>query len=137
MHDIGLNAVKDIIADVACGMCLLESVSFIHRDLAARNVVLTKEFVAKVADFGLSTRINPVYGYYKCASNGKLPLRWMAPESIMAGSFSVKSTLRWSACGERLCCTETPTVEPLSRILGLKSDEAFLLHFQRGLSMPD
>ena len=32
-------------------------VSFIQRDLAARNVLLTHDFNAKVADFGLSARL--------------------------------------------------------------------------------
>ena len=36
------------------GMSYLEKQHIVHRDLAARNVLLDRNSVAKVADFGLS-----------------------------------------------------------------------------------
>jgi len=72
----------------------------IHKDLAARNVLLTKDFTAKVADFGLS-RFTSTSEFQ---SSGQLiyigqrtfgPLKWMAPESIEARVFSSKSDV-WS-----------------------------------------
>lgn len=32
----------------------MEKENFIHRDLAARNILIGEEYVAKIADFGLS-----------------------------------------------------------------------------------
>ncbi|KAL5262560.1 hypothetical protein ACHWQZ_G008083 [Mnemiopsis leidyi] len=52
----------------------------VHRDVAARNVLVFSDVVVKLADFGLSRHIEEE-GYYK-ASKGRLPIKWMAPESI-------------------------------------------------------
>ena len=44
-------------AEIAAGMAHLGAHNFIHRDLAARNVLLGSGMVCKVADFGLSRRV--------------------------------------------------------------------------------
>ncbi|ROT66921.1 focal adhesion kinase [Penaeus vannamei] len=58
----------------------LESKKFVHRDIAARNVLVYSHDCVKLADFGLSRWVEE-QSYYK-ASKGKLPIKWMAPESI-------------------------------------------------------
>ena len=35
-------------------MRYLESQNIVHKDVAARNVLLTKQMIAKIADFGLA-----------------------------------------------------------------------------------
>lgn len=47
-------------------------------------------FVIKVADFGLAENTGSKE-YYREAKNVKLPLRWMAPESMGDYMFSEKS----------------------------------------------
>lgn len=54
--------------------------SLICRDIAARNVLVYSHDCVKLADFGLSRWVEE-QSYYK-ASKGKLPIKWMAPESI-------------------------------------------------------
>jgi len=50
-------------------------------------------FVIKVADFGLSESIDTSKDYFRQSQDEviKLPLKWMAPESINDGLFSEKS----------------------------------------------
>ncbi|XP_062622322.1 focal adhesion kinase 1-like isoform X3 [Saccostrea cucullata] len=67
----------------------LESKKFVHRDIAARNVLVSSHDCVKLGDFGLS-RIVDEQSYYK-ASKGKLPIKWMAPESINFRRFTTAS----------------------------------------------
>lgn len=46
-----------IAAQVAEGMCYLESQNYIHRDLAARNILVGENNTCKVGDFGLARLI--------------------------------------------------------------------------------
>lgn len=55
-------------------MSYLHSRKCIHRDLAARNVLIDKNLVAKIADFGLARTVN-ANDYYKKNSDGCLPVR--------------------------------------------------------------
>lgn len=59
------------------------------RDIAARNVLVSARDCVKLADFGLSRWVED-QSYYK-ASKGKLPIKWMAPESINFRRFTTAS----------------------------------------------
>lgn len=66
----------------------------IHRDLAARNVLITEDRLCKVADFGFARDIE-ANKIYERKTEGRLPIRWMAPESLYDNIFSIKSDV-WS-----------------------------------------
>ncbi|XP_063041764.1 protein tyrosine kinase 2aa isoform X3 [Engraulis encrasicolus] len=74
---------------LSTALAYLESKRFVHRDIAARNVLVSSTDCVKLGDFGLS-RYMEDSSYYK-ASKGKLPIKWMAPESINFRRFTSAS----------------------------------------------
>ncbi|XP_062848512.1 focal adhesion kinase 1 isoform X2 [Trichomycterus rosablanca] len=74
---------------LSTALAYLESKRFVHRDIAARNVLVSSVECVKLGDFGLS-RYMEDSSYYK-ASKGKLPIKWMAPESINFRRFTSSS----------------------------------------------
>ncbi|KAL4716516.1 hypothetical protein ACJJTC_015944 [Scirpophaga incertulas] len=77
------------IYQLSTALSYLESKKFVHRDIAARNVLVSTPTCVKLADFGLSKMVDDK-SYYK-ASRGKLPIKWMAPESINFRRFTSSS----------------------------------------------
>ncbi|XP_055956032.1 focal adhesion kinase 1 isoform X4 [Patella vulgata] len=74
---------------LSTALSYLESKKFVHRDIAARNVLVSSHDCVKLGDFGLSRWVEE-QSYYK-ASKGKLPIKWMAPESINFRRFTAAS----------------------------------------------
>lgn len=79
---------------VAQGLDFLASKNCIHRDVAARNVLLTSRREAKICDFGLARDIMNDSNYV-VKGNARLPVKWMAPESIFDCVYTVQSDV-WS-----------------------------------------
>uniref|UniRef100_A0A8D8YM00 receptor protein-tyrosine kinase n=1 Tax=Cacopsylla melanoneura TaxID=428564 RepID=A0A8D8YM00_9HEMI len=98
-HRIDLTE-KDFLSfahQVASGMQYLHAQKCIHRDLAARNVLVgenEENFVMKIADFGLARDVH-VDDLYERTSHNKLPIKWLAPESLADNLYSYKADV-WS-----------------------------------------
>ncbi|XP_064394623.1 uncharacterized protein LOC135341873 isoform X2 [Halichondria panicea] len=80
-------------SQVALGMEYLARKEFVHRDIAARNILLTDDFVCKIADFGLSRDLEDEE--YYVSNGGKIPVKWTAPEAIHYRRYSPASDV-WS-----------------------------------------
>ncbi|XP_050741595.1 platelet-derived growth factor receptor alpha isoform X3 [Drosophila biarmipes] len=79
---------------VARGMDYLASRKVLHGDLAARNILLCENNVVKICDFGLARSMYRTDNYKKSES-GKLPIKWLALESLSDHVFSTYSDV-WS-----------------------------------------
>ena len=83
---------KDLICwsyQVIRGMDYLTSKKVMHGDLACRNILLAENNIIKICDFGLAKDMYKSSTYQK-KSNGPLPVKWMAVESIKDRIFSTE-----------------------------------------------
>ncbi|XP_063161799.1 vascular endothelial growth factor receptor 1 [Candoia aspera] len=114
---------------VARGMEFLSSQKCIHRDLAARNILLSENNVVKICDFGLARDIYKNPDYVR-KGEARLPLKWMAPESIFDKIYSTKSDV-WSY-GVLLWEIFSLGASPYP---GVQIDEAFFRKLKEGIRM--
>jgi len=72
----------------------LSSRGLLHRDLAARNVLVDERMTCKISDFGLARDLTECE-YYRKTGDGKLPVKWMSPESLFQRTANSMSDV-WS-----------------------------------------
>uniref|UniRef100_A0A671PED3 receptor protein-tyrosine kinase n=1 Tax=Sinocyclocheilus anshuiensis TaxID=1608454 RepID=A0A671PED3_9TELE len=76
------------------GMQYLAEMKLVHRDLAARNVLVAEGRKMKISDFGLSRDVYEEDSYVK-RSKGRIPVKWMAIESLFDHIYTTQSDV-WS-----------------------------------------
>lgn len=80
--------------DIARALSYLAEQKYVHRDVACRNCLVNAQRVVKLGDFGMARSMFES-DYYRFSRKGMLPVRWMAPESLILGIFTPASDV-WS-----------------------------------------
>ncbi|XP_051983795.1 epidermal growth factor receptor-like isoform X1 [Xyrauchen texanus] len=92
--NIGSQYLLNWCVQIAKGMNYLEERHLVHRDLAARNVLVKTPHHVKITDFGLTKLLSADEKEYH-ADGGKVPIKWMALESILHRTYTHQSDV-WS-----------------------------------------
>ena len=84
---------KDLIVGIGCGLAFLHELSVVHGDLKSTNVLLTKNLVPKICDFGLIPRSQScIFATVSKIDNEKAgSCYWRAPETLDGSNFMQKS----------------------------------------------
>ncbi|KAI9553288.1 putative epithelial discoidin domain-containing receptor 1-like [Daphnia sinensis] len=91
---ISLGGLVYMATQIASGMKYLESLGFVHRDLSARNCLVGKGFTVKISDVAVYRTLF-ARDYFYIDGRGSLPVRWMAPETLLWEEWSSHSDV-WS-----------------------------------------
>ncbi|XP_061614431.1 melanoma receptor tyrosine-protein kinase-like isoform X10 [Phyllopteryx taeniolatus] len=91
---VGAQWLLNWCVQIAKGMSYLEERHLVHRDLAARNVLVKTPNHVKITDFGLAKLLTADEKEYH-ADGGKVPIKWMALESILQWTYTHQSDV-WS-----------------------------------------
>jgi serine/threonine protein kinase len=94
LEELQSNDLISFAYQIASGMEFLSSLQIVHRDLACRNVLVTETKTLKITDFGMSRMVEAGDIYIK-TTRARLPLKWMAIESITDREFTSASDV-WS-----------------------------------------
>ncbi|CAI2299698.1 unnamed protein product [Caenorhabditis sp. 36 PRJEB53466] len=78
----------------ARGVEYIHSQKVIHRDLAVRNILLSEDKTPKVSDFGLAKQTDR----YEMKEHCKIPVRYLAPETLEAFVFTAKTDVFSFGC---------------------------------------
>ncbi|XP_070581753.1 uncharacterized protein [Ptychodera flava] len=88
-HSVTGDELMSFADQIACGLEHLASLKIIHRKLGIRNIFVGEEKVCKIGSFSNAVRTDKEE--IRDSLEGRLPLRWMAPESLEEGLYSLKS----------------------------------------------
>eukprot|EP01083_Nonionella_stella_P052889 140167_1 len=72
-----------LMRDIFSGICHLHQLNIVHRDLKPQNILINMDNKAKVADMGLSKKLESHRSSFDSVASGSLG--WQAPEVISGG----------------------------------------------------
>ena len=80
--DIPFHYKRSVLIDIGQGLQFLHSRHIIHRDLSANNVLLTKGYVAKIADLGVAKAFDPKITQQEQLTQAPGTAAFMPPEAL-------------------------------------------------------
>ncbi len=83
----------DLAIQIARGLSAAHAKHIVHRDVKPSNIIITKDNVAKIVDFGLARVVASASATQSFSSTGTLP--YMAPEQILGETIDHRSDI-WS-----------------------------------------
>jgi len=88
--DVDFKKILSMAMDVASGMCYLhaQSPAVVHRDLKSENLLLTEDWVTKIADFGLARVKSHSTTMTQCGTP-----KYMAPEVLKGERYNEKADI--------------------------------------------
>jgi eukaryotic-like serine/threonine-protein kinase len=81
----------DLAIQIARGLTAAHARNIVHRDIKPSNIIITKDNVAKIVDFGLARVVASVSSTQSISVTGTLP--YMAPEQILSEPIDQRADL--------------------------------------------
>ncbi|XP_070547435.1 fibroblast growth factor receptor 2-like [Ptychodera flava] len=91
------NTLRDLYTfalQIARGMSYLEDIQCVHRALSSKTVHVDQGNICKITEFGMSSKVM-TESTFETVTEGRLPIRWMALESIIDCIYTSKTDV-WS-----------------------------------------
>src|SRR6266446_1478808 len=81
----------DLATQIARGLSAAHAHNIVHRDVKPSNIIITREHVAKIVDFGLARVVASISSTQSISSTGTLP--YMSPEQILGEPIDQRADL--------------------------------------------
>ena len=81
----------DLAIQIARGLSAAHARNIVHRDIKPSNIIITKDNVSKIVDFGLARVVASISSTQSISSTGTLP--YMAPEQILGEPIDQRADL--------------------------------------------
>jgi eukaryotic-like serine/threonine-protein kinase len=88
---IPVGETLDLAIQIARGLSAAHARNIVHRDIKPSNIIITKDDVAKIVDFGLARVVASISSTQSISSTGTLP--YMAPEQILGEPIDQRADL--------------------------------------------
>jgi serine/threonine protein kinase/tetratricopeptide (TPR) repeat protein len=88
---IPLRESLDLAIQIARGLSAAHARNIVHRDVKPSNIIITKDNVAKIVDFGLARVVASISSTQSISSTGTLP--YMSPEQILGEPIDQRADL--------------------------------------------
>jgi eukaryotic-like serine/threonine-protein kinase len=79
----------DLAIQIASGLSAAHARNIVHRDIKPSNIIITKDGVVKIVDFGLARVVSSISATQTMTTTGTLP--YMAPEQVLGEAVDQRS----------------------------------------------